>query len=134
MIREKQPGYNLITNNCQTYALQLLDAIKVGAKKEFGTTLAVYERIIGPGKIKDLFADGRLATGPPVEGEPAQESTVSVAQQVMNENTTQLDAEEQMKKSESEGEGGEGTDRGVENGQTEKKARKRDFFTRMLKK
>ncbi|OAQ58365.1 hypothetical protein VFPPC_10877 [Pochonia chlamydosporia 170] len=134
MIREKQPGYNLITNNCQTYALQLLDAIKVGAKKEFGTTLAVYERIIGPGKIKDLFADGRLVTGPPVEGEPAQESTVSVAQQVMNENTTQLDAEEQMKKSESEGEGGEGTDRGIENGQTEKKARKRDFFTRMLKK
>ncbi|KAH7150308.1 hypothetical protein B0J13DRAFT_286595 [Dactylonectria estremocensis] len=94
-IRDRQPGYNLITNNCQTYALQLLDAIKVGVRKEFGTTLAVYERLTGSGKVLDLFdkqeaMDG--ADGP----RPPEENTVSVAQQVMNDNTTQLDAHEQM--------------------------------------
>ncbi|TDZ53804.1 hypothetical protein CTRI78_v006749 [Colletotrichum trifolii] len=55
-IRERQPAYNLITNNCQTYALQLLDAIKVDGHKDFGTTLAVYERLTGSGKVMDLFA------------------------------------------------------------------------------
>ncbi|KAK7226885.1 hypothetical protein V2G26_014888 [Clonostachys chloroleuca] len=54
-IRDERPAYNLITNNCQTFALRLLDAIKVEGQKEFGTTLAVYERLLGPGKIKDLF-------------------------------------------------------------------------------
>ncbi|KAI8180461.1 hypothetical protein K4K51_002619 [Colletotrichum sp. SAR 10_75] len=55
-IRERQPTYNLITNNCQTYALELLDAIKVDGHKDFGTTLAVYERLTGHGKVMDLFA------------------------------------------------------------------------------
>jgi hypothetical protein len=130
-IREKQPGYNLITNNCQTYALQLLDAIKVGAKKEFGTTLAVYERIIGPGSVKELFVDGQPAGAEPTDGEQLQETTVSTAQQVMHDNTTQLDAEEQMKKNDS------GSDRDGERGLgegTEKKGKKRNFFARMLKK
>ncbi|KAH7134142.1 hypothetical protein EDB81DRAFT_803293 [Dactylonectria macrodidyma] len=94
-IREKQPGYNLITNNCQTYALQLLDAIKVGVRKEFGTTLAVYERLTGSGKVLDLFAKQDAMDG--ADGQhPPGENTVSVAQQVMNDNTTQLDAHEQM--------------------------------------
>ena len=57
-IRATRPGYNLISNNCQTYVLQLLDAIKVSQVKEFGTTLAVYERLFGTGKVADLFVDG----------------------------------------------------------------------------
>ncbi|KAF4460225.1 2`-hydroxyisoflavone reductase [Fusarium albosuccineum] len=101
-IREKQPGYNLITNNCQTYALQLLDAIKVGIVKEFGTTLAVYERILGPGKIMDLFDHGNVQVPeggtqePPVQ--EGQDTSVSFAQQVMNENTTQLEPQEELRK------------------------------------
>lgn len=94
-IREKQPAYNLITNNCQTYALQLLDAIKVGGQKEFGTTLAVYERLLGPGKVKDLFAGDQAPDGQETEG---RQDTVSFAQHVMDENTTQLDPKEEKKK------------------------------------
>ncbi|KAH6995813.1 hypothetical protein BKA56DRAFT_639855 [Ilyonectria sp. MPI-CAGE-AT-0026] len=95
-IRDKRPGYNLITNNCQTYALQLLDAIKVGMRKEFGTTLAVYERLTGSGKVIDLFAKTEdVGQGGEV---PAGENTVSLAQQVMDENTTQLDPHEELDK------------------------------------
>jgi hypothetical protein len=112
--------------------LQLLDAIKVGAKKEFGTTLAVYERIIGPGKVADLFAEGQLSAGPSAEGEPSHENTVSVAQQVMHENTTQLDAEEQMAKNDSESDKDGNRGLNEEEGQT--KGKKRNFFARMLKK
>jgi hypothetical protein len=57
-IRSTRPGYNLISNNCQTYVLQLLDAIRVSQVKEFGTTLAVYQRLFGTGKVSDLFVDG----------------------------------------------------------------------------
>jgi hypothetical protein len=57
-IRSTRPGYNLISNNCQTYVLQLLDTIRVSQVKEFGTTLAVYERLFGTGKVSDLFMDG----------------------------------------------------------------------------
>jgi len=56
-IRTTRPRYNLISNNCQTYVLQLLDAIQVSKDKEFGTTLAVYERLFGAGKVADLFID-----------------------------------------------------------------------------
>ncbi|ATY60058.1 hypothetical protein A9K55_005517 [Cordyceps militaris] len=110
-IRDKTPAYNLISNNCQTYALQLLDAIKVGARKEFGTTLAVYDRLLGPGKVADLFdrnglqmlADGTdagaAATAPPLQqGDDDDENTVGLAQQLMHDHTAQLDAHEQMNK------------------------------------
>ncbi|OAA44125.1 hypothetical protein NOR_03853 [Metarhizium rileyi] len=130
-IREKQPGYNLITNNCQTYALQLLDAIKVGAKKEFGTTLTVYERIIGPGSVQDLFIDGHPAGNEPTDAESLHEGTVSAAQQVMHDNTTQLDAKE-MQGNGSEDD--ETRERGSKEAQDEKKTKKRHFFTRLLKK
>ncbi|KAJ3939216.1 uncharacterized protein N0V96_010661 [Colletotrichum fioriniae] len=56
-IRSRQPVYNLITNNCQTYVLELLDAVKVDGHKDFGTTLAVYERLFSSGKVIDLFSD-----------------------------------------------------------------------------
>ena len=94
-IRDRQPAYNLINNNCQTYALQLLDAIKVAKHKQFGTTLAVYQRLVGPGNIMDLFAPGQADAPPPP---PPEDDSVSVAQQVMHENTTQLDTHEEMKK------------------------------------
>ncbi|KFG77699.1 hypothetical protein MANI_023770 [Metarhizium anisopliae] len=126
-IRETQPGYNLITNNCQTYALQLLDAIKVGSRKEFGTTLAVYERLIGPGSVKDLFIEGQS-----VVGEAPQESTVSMAQQVMHDNTTQLDAQEQLQKNGSAGP--QDGARGLDQDQGEKKPKKSNFLSRLLKK
>jgi hypothetical protein len=107
-IREKQPAYNLITNNCQTYALQLLDAIKANGDNEFGTTLAIYERILGPGKVADLFvtdtedeAGQEHAFAP-----PGRQDTVVFAQQVMNDNTTQLDTEEELKKTKKKKKGG----------------------------
>jgi hypothetical protein len=123
-IRERQPTYNLITNNCQTYVLQLLDAIKVGVNKEFGTTLAVYERVFGPGKIKDLFEGeekpedqqqqqieqggepgAEPGTQPPMH--PGRSDTVNLAQDVMNQNTNQLDTEREMERHEDETEDNE---------------------------
>ncbi|KAG8411795.1 hypothetical protein J3459_016294 [Metarhizium acridum] len=125
-IRERQPGYNLITNNCQTYALQLLDAIKVGSRKEFGTTLAVYERLIGPGRVKDLFIDGQ-----PAVGEAPQENTVSTAQQLMHDHTTQLDAQEQLQKDGSAGH--QDGARGLDQDQGEKRPKKRHLFSRLFR-
>lgn len=116
-IRERQPTYNLITNNCQTYVLQLLDAIKVGVNKEFGTTLAVYERVFGPGKIKDLFEgeeppeghqQQQIEPGPDARPDagsdagPGRSDTVNLAQDVMNQNTTQLDTGREMERHEDE--------------------------------
>ncbi|KAF1973251.1 hypothetical protein BU23DRAFT_554529 [Bimuria novae-zelandiae CBS 107.79] len=136
-IRATRPGYNLISNNCQTYVLQLLDAIQVSQEKEFGTTLAVYERLFGSGKVADLFPDndanmqepGQPGFSPPAstlelgvvggtggpghvpfhrpeallhDGENAvggvQQTSVNLAQQVMDANTTQLDTEEQAQR------------------------------------
>ena len=34
-MREKHPGYNLISNNCQQYALALLNHIQLGQHVEF---------------------------------------------------------------------------------------------------
>jgi hypothetical protein len=110
-IRDKQPTYNLITNNCQTYVLQLLDAIKVGVDKEFGTTLAVYERLFGPGKIQDLFEGEERPeeiTGTQPQPQPqidpatgmhqGRSDTVNLAQNVMDQNTNQLDTEIEMER------------------------------------
>lgn len=81
-IREKQAAYNLITNNCQTYALRLLDAISQGAS-HFPTTLNVYQTLIGPGKVVDLFK-------PLTEGEGADD-VVSTANACMQQHTNQVD-------------------------------------------
>lgn len=67
-IRTTRPSYNLISNNCQTYVLQLLDAIQVSQDKEFGTTLAVYERLFGSGKVADLFPEDHASMNEP--GQP----------------------------------------------------------------
>jgi len=107
-IRERQPTYNLITNNCQTYVLQLLDAIKVSGHKEFGTTAAVYDRIFGKGKIKDLFEGDEEAQQQQQHqqeleaGGQEKPNTVNFAQNVMDQNTTQLDTEREMERHEDE--------------------------------
>lgn len=82
-VREKQAAYNLITNNCQTYALRLLDAIKADGANHFPTTLNVYQTIIGPGRVVDLFS--------PAEGTPPVDDAVSAAQGCMQQHTNQLD-------------------------------------------
>ncbi|KAF4946138.1 hypothetical protein FGADI_11416 [Fusarium gaditjirri] len=117
--------------NKLTYVLQLLDAIKVGVNKEFGTTLAVYERVFGPGKIKDLF-DGeetpggqqhQIEQGGELVAEPGTQQpmhqgrsdTVNLAQDVMNQNTNQLDTEREMERHEDE---------------KDEKEKKKGFFSR----
>ncbi len=55
-MREKRPAYNLIDNNCQTFALKMLDSIQIGNHREFITTYEVYQRAVG-GKFKDLFVE-----------------------------------------------------------------------------
>ncbi|SPO06975.1 uncharacterized protein DNG_09669 [Cephalotrichum gorgonifer] len=104
-IRSRQPAYNLITNNCQTYVLQLLDAIKVGMVKELGTTLAVYEKLTGEGKVMELFVkgDGHNEVEMQAAAAGGDSNTVSFAQQVMNDNTTQLDTQEEVNKHKEEG-------------------------------
>ena len=97
-MREKRAAYNLISNNCQNFAVDLLGNIQVGAHRDFGTSFAVYQRATGEGNILDLWADK------PAEDEPEnlkqdeeqetkakRQETVHLAQQVMDENTTKLD-------------------------------------------
>lgn len=94
-MREKRPAYNLINNNCQNFALLMLDAIQVGATahREFASTFAIYQRATGAGKISDLFVQepGEAAQIAEPEGAPSEESAVQLAQQVMEDNTTKLD-------------------------------------------
>lgn len=120
-IREKEPTYNLISNNCQTYALALLDAIHSGNKKEFGTTMAVYDRVFGDGAVADLFVKDQK---PETQGD---HTTVSDAQHVMDVNTTKLDAH-----------GAEGTDaeNGESNGQNGngENGKKKNMFSRFINK
>ncbi|KAF7298703.1 hypothetical protein MIND_00817700 [Mycena indigotica] len=93
-MRSKQAAYNLITNNCQVFALKLLDAIQIGKHREFATSFAVYKAAIGPGTISELFAI-QADELPPQEQEQEAERppgrVMENAQQVMDENTTQLD-------------------------------------------
>jgi len=89
-MRQNRPAYNLISNNCQNFAIALLDAIHVGAHKEFATTFAVYQRATGAGTVNDLFAE----TLPNDEG--GDQKPVEVAQHVMEENTTKLDSHEDI--------------------------------------
>lgn len=92
LMRQKHAAYNLINNNCQNFALNLLDQIRIGRHREFATTFNVYQRAIGAGAIKDLFVDGHPDEQ---ENESRPElqhhDTLQVAEQVMDENTTKLD-------------------------------------------
>ena len=91
-MRQKRAAYNLLSNNCQNFAVMLLDAIQIGAHKEFATSFAVYQAATGAGTIKDLFVDKH-----PEEQVDADkptlhhQNTVQFAAQVMDDNTTKLD-------------------------------------------
>jgi hypothetical protein len=92
-MREKRPAYNVISNNCQNFAVLLLDAIQIGAHQDFATAFAVYQRATGAGTIQDLFIDHhpeeqKIDATPPGFH---RTDTVQNAQQVMEENTTKLD-------------------------------------------
>jgi len=91
-MREKKPAYNLINNNCQNFAVALLDAIHVGAHRQFATAFSVYKAATGDGTVEALFTDKPaedVADEKPPE--PEHEAAVQHAQQVMDENTTKLD-------------------------------------------
>ncbi|KAK3331174.1 hypothetical protein B0H66DRAFT_546031 [Apodospora peruviana] len=98
-MREKKPAYNLISNNCQNFAILMLDAIQVGMRREFATSYAVFQRATGAGTIADLFAvtpeeeaaDAAAADGQHEEGVTSTSGVVQHAQQVMDEHTTKLD-------------------------------------------
>ncbi|KAI0129037.1 hypothetical protein BJ170DRAFT_623802 [Xylariales sp. AK1849] len=91
-MREKRPAYNLLDNNCQNFALSMLDKIQVGAHREFATAFSVYQRAIGAGTIKDLFVDDHPDEQPDQVPDTPSEGTVQLAQQVMDEHTTKLDS------------------------------------------
>ncbi|KAI0404843.1 hypothetical protein F4802DRAFT_565657 [Xylaria palmicola] len=88
-MREKQKGYNLITNNCQNFALNMLDAIQIGKQRDFGTALAIFQRATGKGSVSDLFLAELPESEEQDEKPPGQ--VVQYASQVMDENTTKLD-------------------------------------------
>ncbi|KAI1128925.1 hypothetical protein F5Y10DRAFT_239516 [Nemania abortiva] len=88
-MREKQKGYNLITNNCQNFALNMLDAIQIGKQRDFGTALAIFQRATGKGRVSDLFLEN-LPEAEEQDEKPPDE-IVQHAFKVMDENTTKLD-------------------------------------------
>jgi hypothetical protein len=91
-MREKRPAYNIISNNCQNFAVNLLDAIQIGAHREFATSFAVYQRATGRGEIKDLFVDNHPdEQTDQSRPELHRHDTVQSAQHVMDQNTTKLD-------------------------------------------
>lgn len=93
-MREKQKGYNLVTNNCQNFALNMLDAIQIGRQREFGTALAVFQRVTGKGRISDLFLE-KLPEAEEQDEKPPNQ-IVEHASKVMDEHTTQLDTHASM--------------------------------------
>jgi hypothetical protein len=92
-MRAKRPAYNVISNNCQNYAIALLDAIQIGAHMEFATSFAVYQAATGHGTIKDLFANKHPEEQKIDPARPGlhRTDTVQSAQQVMEEHTTRID-------------------------------------------
>ena len=97
-MREKRPAYNLISNNCQNFAVNLLGNIQAGAHREFGTSFAVYQRATGEGAILDLWANkpdenepDELKQDETEEAQAKKQDTMNLAQKVMDENTTKLD-------------------------------------------
>ncbi|KAI0553703.1 hypothetical protein F4679DRAFT_432959 [Xylaria curta] len=93
-MRQRQKGYNLITNNCQNFALNMLNAIQIGKQRDFGTALAIFQRATGKGSISDLF----LAELPKTEeqDERPPDQVVEHASKVMDEKTTKLDTHQSL--------------------------------------
>jgi len=130
-IRQTTPAYNLISNNCQTYALRLLDAIKADGATQFPTTLNVYKALVGPEKVVDLFkptdaqvADGQVAAHPvsndqvvveptgqsqQQSGQDKPDESVSIAQKLMNQYTSFLNPKDKEKEKDDEENGQQGS-------------------------
>ncbi|KAK3935278.1 hypothetical protein QBC46DRAFT_397831 [Diplogelasinospora grovesii] len=81
-MRQKKPAYNLIDNNCQNFASLMLEAIQIGAHVKFVTSYQVYQAATGEGRIKDLWNE---------HPEETEEHAVQNAQQLMVEETTEID-------------------------------------------
>jgi hypothetical protein len=93
-MREKKPAYNLIDNNCQQFAVKLLDFIQIGKHKEFATVYEVYQKAVGPGTVASLFkaeAEDHPDDKEDQRPETPEQGTPQLAMQVMDENTTKLD-------------------------------------------
>lgn len=93
-MRAKRPAYNLINNNCQNFAMNLLDKIRVGQHRAFATSFAVYQAAVGDGTVKELFVEAHPDEGggeDDVKPELEHRDTLQVAHDVMEENTTKLD-------------------------------------------
>lgn len=96
-MREKHAAYNLISNNCQNFAVNLLDKVQVGAHKEFATAFTVYQHATGDHEVMDLWQDKQPAEQQKLDEDAAEvpkakrDDTTQVAEQVMKENTTHLD-------------------------------------------
>ncbi|KAI0817618.1 hypothetical protein GGR55DRAFT_621240 [Xylaria sp. FL0064] len=93
-MREKQKGYNLITNNCQNFALNMLDAIQIGKHKEFGTALAIFRRATGKGTVSELFLANTSEAEEQDEKPP--DEIMQHASQVMDEHTTKIDTHQDV--------------------------------------
>ena len=98
-MRDKQAAYSLISNNCQNFATNLLDAIQIGAHREFATSFAVYQRATGEGAIEDLFVDKHpedenLKADEEEKAKPDRKNTAQLGQEIMDEKTTVLDSRE----------------------------------------
>jgi hypothetical protein len=86
-MRNARPAYNLIENNCQTFATALLDAIKIGTHREFATSYAVWKRAVGAGTIVDLFKDTapeQLPEEKPQGWIPMRDITTSLGRAIEN--------------------------------------------------
>ncbi|KAF7299769.1 hypothetical protein HMN09_00982800 [Mycena chlorophos] len=93
-MRAKQAAYNLISNNCQSFALQMLDAIQIGNHREFATSYEVYRAALGHGDMAALFRSQANQLPPPEQEQEAEKPPGRVmehAHKVMDENTTKLD-------------------------------------------
>lgn len=77
----------------------MLDKIQLGAHREFATSLAVYQKATGDGEVLDLWEKHpeeqveheHLVADENAQPKPKRQGTLMMAQQVMNENTTELD-------------------------------------------
>ncbi|KAJ7190041.1 hypothetical protein GGX14DRAFT_606662 [Mycena pura] len=106
-MRHKQKAYNLITNNCQNFALQMLNAVQVGKHLEFATAYSLYHAAAsgGSGGVSTLLSGQaespvssiftaqaqELPMAEEEESERPPHHVVAHAQEVMDEHTTKLD-------------------------------------------
>ncbi|KAH8666946.1 hypothetical protein BX600DRAFT_462930 [Xylariales sp. PMI_506] len=89
-MREKKPGYNLIDNNCQIFALKLLDSIRIGKHREFATSLEVYKKALSLGNLSELFVADHPDDNPEQRPDTPTEGTMPLAEQIMDVETNKM--------------------------------------------